>query len=153
MNDGSGGAGWFRRLFRGGGSAQPLDSHRQDLVVVVACFDDSEACSATLERGAAVAPRLAPEADAVLRYHLRLPADAVERVADIAAQDSYSLAGRIGVLENGLVAVVLQRVQRLDALHCSQERSRMVGLAQRHGGHVVGWDALQPDPADSGAAS
>ena len=42
--------------------------------------------------------------------------------------------------------VVLQRVQVLDALHCSQERSRMAGLAQRRGGLALGWDALQPDP-------
>jgi hypothetical protein len=42
--------------------------------------------------------------------------------------------------------VVLQRVQVLDALHCSQERSRMAGLAQRREGLALGWDALQPDP-------
>ena len=42
------------------------------------------------------------------------------------------------------VEVTLQRVQILDALHCSQERSRMAGLAQRRGGVVAGWDALQP---------
>ena len=42
------------------------------------------------------------------------------------------------------VRVVFERVQVLDALHCSQERSRMAGLAQRLGGSVAGWDALQP---------
>ena len=40
----------------------------------------------------------------------------------------------------------LQRVQVLDALHCSQERSRMAGLAQRRGGVALGWEALQPHP-------
>lgn len=44
----------------------------------------------------------------------------------------------------GLVRVLFERTQLLDALHCSQERSRMAALAQRLGGSVAGWDALQP---------
>ncbi|MBB5918013.1 hypothetical protein BJY24_006925 [Nocardia transvalensis] len=44
--------------------------------------------------------------------------------------------------------LILQRVQVLDALHCSQERSRMAGLAQRHDGAALGWDALQPGDSD-----
>ncbi|MCP2165293.1 hypothetical protein LX83_002142 [Goodfellowiella coeruleoviolacea] len=44
----------------------------------------------------------------------------------------------------GLVRVHALRVQRLDALSCAQERSRMAGLAQRLGGDSAGWDAMQP---------
>jgi hypothetical protein len=43
-----------------------------------------------------------------------------------------------------LTALVLQRTQVLDAMHCAQEKSRMVSLAQRLGGTALGWDALQP---------
>ncbi|MEV0250616.1 ribonuclease E inhibitor RraB [Nocardia sp. NPDC050712] len=132
-------AGLFRRLF---GRAAPaaLDPDRSDLVVVVASFDDAEACSAALGR----ATGWVPEAPAVLRHHLRIPADQVGRVREIAAQDGY----RPGVTEptgdDDLEALVLQRVQVLDALHCAQEKSRMAGLAQRHDGSADGWDALQP---------
>jgi hypothetical protein len=52
---------------------------------------------------------------------------------------------RVGVVSDARL-LVLQRVQVLDALHCSQERSRMAGLAQRRGGVALGWEALQPPP-------
>lgn len=66
----------------------------------------------------------------------------------IVAQDGYVRGSSrpedvTPVVENS-VRVVFERVQVLDALHCSQERSRMAGLAQRLGGSVAGWDALQP---------
>jgi hypothetical protein len=54
-------------------------------------------------------------------------------------------AGRAAEVPDARV-LVLQRVQVLDALHCSQERSRMAGLAQRRGGVALGWEALQPLP-------
>ncbi|MFC8044361.1 hypothetical protein [Nocardia sp. NPDC057353] len=125
---------WWRRLF-GGSTTPPLDPARPDLVVVAASFDDAEACSAALER----ADRFAPGAEVVLRHHLRIPAEHVARVCELAAQDGYAPAeaGEPGLL-------LLQRVQVLDALHCSQERSRMAGLAQRHEGSADGWEALQP---------
>ncbi len=73
------------------------------------------------------------------------------------ARESGSTAGseNSGGVENAgepedaarLRPLVLRRVQLLDALHCSQERSRMAGLAQRHDGFADGWDALQPPPA------
>lgn len=44
------------------------------------------------------------------------------------------------------VAVTLCRVAELSALLCAQERSRMAGLAQRHGADALGWDGLQPVP-------
>ncbi|MFF0817001.1 hypothetical protein ACFYVR_17860 [Rhodococcus sp. NPDC003318] len=146
--------GWWHRFF-GRRSAVALDRDRTDLVVVVSSVDDAEACSTALDRGAATDPRWSPEAEAVLRHHLRLPADAVDRAAELAAQDGYTVALAPGDVPNvddtdGLVTVVLHRTQVLDALHCSQERSRMAGLAQRAGGTVVGWDALQPPP-DQGA--
>ncbi|MFC9665252.1 hypothetical protein ACFVJ5_33925 [Nocardia sp. NPDC127606] len=127
----------WRRLF--GGSARELDPGRDDLVVVASSFDDVEACSTALDR----ASELDREADAVLRHHLRLPAGQIEAACEIAGYDGYARAEADGQAED-LVPIILQRVQRLDPLTCSQERSRMAGLAQRHDGVADGWDALQP---------
>ncbi len=123
------------------GRATPadLDPDRPDLVVVVSSFDDAEACSAALAR----ATDWTPEAPAVLRHHLRLPADRADQAIAIAAQDGYSPAHAES--RGDTVELLLRRVQPLDALHCSQERSRMAGLAQRHDGVALGWDALQPE--------
>ncbi|MEV4157277.1 hypothetical protein AB0J48_30085 [Nocardia salmonicida] len=127
----------WRRLF--GGSARKLDPERDDLVVVASSFDDVEACSTALDR----ATELDREADAVLRHHLRLPAGQIEAACEIAGYDGYERAMATAT-EPDLVPIILQRVQRLDPLTCSQERSRMAGLAQRHDGVADGWDALQP---------
>ncbi|MBU3064016.1 hypothetical protein KO481_21095 [Nocardia sp. NEAU-G5] len=142
-------AAWRRLLGRDETTA--WDPARGDLVVVVSSFDDAESCSAALER----AVSWTAAAPALLRHHLRIPAEQVEAVVAIAAQDDYSPAGAaapdpelvIPGPENGATTVdlLLQRVLVLDALHCSQERSRMAGLAQRHEGSVSGWDALQPE--------
>ncbi|SEL74837.1 hypothetical protein [Rhodococcus maanshanensis] len=146
---------WWRKRF-GRRRAVPLDATRADLVVVASSFDDAEACSRALERAAASEPGWIAEADAVLRHHLLLPADQVRTAVELAGQDRYTVAAQDAPVSGGvdpagaeqgaeeLVALVLQRVQLLDALHCSQERSRMAGLAQRAGGRVLGWDALQP---------
>ena len=146
---------WWRRLF-GGSAPTPLDPSRADLVVVASCFDDVEACSVTLDRAASTTPPWRSEEQAVLRHHLLLPGEHVTDAIAVAGQDDYveATAGPLadtppvapGHGEN-LTVLILQRVQVLDALHCSQERSRMAGLAQRRGGRVLGWDALQPDPA------
>ncbi len=72
-----------------------------------------------------------------------------ERVEPAAA--ARAATERTGEVPDARV-LVLERVQVLDALHCSQERSRMAGLAQRRGGVALGWEALQPlapPPADS----
>ncbi len=130
----------WRRLF--GGSAPELDPARDDLVVVASSFDDVEACSTALDR----ASELDREADAVLRHHLRLPAERIEAACEIAGYDGYARA-EAAPGSGDLVPVILQRVQRLDPLTCSQERSRMAGLAQRHDGVADGWDALQPPHA------
>lgn len=145
--------GLWRRLF-GRTAKSVLDPTRPDLVVVAASFDDVEACSAALERAAAESPRWDPAAEAVLRHHLRLPSDRFADAAAIAAQDGY-VTGDMERMPSPPVgddpmALVLQRVQVLDALHCSQERSRMAGLAQRLDGTALGWDALQPASGDGG---
>ncbi|TQM25952.1 ribonuclease E inhibitor RraB [Nocardia bhagyanarayanae] len=132
----------WRRLF-GRVAPAPLDPARADLVVVAASFDDAEACSAALAR----AEGLTEDAPAVLRHHLRIPADQVERVCEIAAQEGYAPAPRTDASVEELETLILQRVQLVDALHCSQERSRMAGLAQRHDGFADGWDVLQPGGA------
>ena len=139
--------GWLRRLF-GSRQPAPLDQDRPDLVVVASSFDDVEACSTALDRAAAENPRWDAGAEAVLRHHLRLPASSVADAVSIAAQDGYRPQDPDGPAypaeDGATVGLVLQRVQILDALHCSQERSRMAGLAQRLGGSVDGWDATQP---------
>ena len=152
----NGGASWFRKLFSRS-TPKALDPTRTDLVVVASSFDDAESCSAALERGSNETGWQS-EDEAVLRHHLVLPADTVADAAAVAAQDGYVLVDQASPtgpsstvqfvlpVSDG-VAVTLQRVQVLDALHCSQERSRMAGLAQRRGGIVSGWDALQPAPS------
>lgn len=137
---------WWRRL-RGRGPVA-LDRTRSDLVVVVAGFDDAEACSTTLARGEDGQPPWRPSEEAVLRHYVTLPTAALDEAESIAAQDSYTLA-RINTAsaDTNLTHVRFERVQLLDALHCSQERSRMAGLAQRLGGEATGWDATQPPVA------
>jgi hypothetical protein len=106
------------------------------LVVVAEAFDPAEADSAVLARS----PGWRADAEAVLRHHLRIPSEQLERASELLAQDGWLLrrdAERPGH-QHAL------RVQVLDALHCAQERSRMAGLAQRLGGDSLGWDALQP---------
>ena len=130
--------GWLRELL--GGDREPeLLTGSPGLVVVVEAFDPAEADSAALARS----PHWRPDRPAVLRHHLVLPPDQVERAASLLAQDGYELVPVDG--EPGRLHAV--RVQVLDALHCAQERSRMAGLAQRLGGDAPGWDALQPEPA------
>ena len=145
---------WWSR-WRAAGGTPDLDPTRPDLVVVASGFDDAEAASAALARGASTEPRWDPVAPAVLRHHLLLPAAQVDDAVATAGQDGYSPA-TTGPPAEAVTApadvpdarvLVLQRVQVLDALHCSQERSRMAGLAQLRDGVVLGWDALQPPTA------
>nr|WP_206037932.1 hypothetical protein [Rhodococcus sp. HNM0569] len=160
----------------GRGRRRPLDPTRRDLVVVAESFDDAEACSTVLAR--AEDAGWVAAGDALLRHHLVLPAAAVDAAVALAAQDGYVLGDAAGyvlgdaagyvlgdadgdvtgdaareaapsAVAPNVRAVVLQRVQVLDALHCAQEKSRMAGLAQRHGGTARGWDALQV-PAEPG---
>ncbi|MBM7460458.1 hypothetical protein ACIBED_04570 [Rhodococcus coprophilus] len=126
---------------------EPLDRERTDLVVVVSSFDDAEACSTALARGAESEPYWSESEEAVLRHHLSIPPGGVDRAVELAAQDGYTVgAAPAGTPAgaDGHTALMLQRVQVLDAMHCAQEKSRMVSLAQRLGGTAHGWDALQP---------
>ncbi|MTD58266.1 hypothetical protein [Amycolatopsis pithecellobii] len=109
------------------------------LSVVAEAFEVAEADSAVLARS----HLWEQEKPAVLRHHLTLPADRVAEAAGILAQDGWEL--RTVSESDGVRTVHALRVQRLDALHCAQERSRMAGLAQRLGGDSLGWDALQPN--------
>lgn len=121
-------------------------------MVVASGFDDAEACSASLAR----ASDWIAERPVVLRHLLVLPAEAIDDAAATVAQDGYRISPAdpdtagpplgstpLGPTPDGR-RVIFERVQILDALHCSQERSRMAGLAQRRGGTVLGWSALQP---------
>ncbi|MEU0879629.1 hypothetical protein ABZ345_13575 [Lentzea sp. NPDC005914] len=104
------------------------------LVVVAEAFDIAEADSAVLARS----PQWRADELAVLRHHVRIPSDQVERAREMLSPDGWVLvAGDISHIS---------RVQKLDALHCAQERSRMASLAQRLGGEALGWDALQSRP-------
>jgi hypothetical protein len=110
------------------------------LEIVAEAFDATEADSSVLARS----PAWVAGQDAVLRHHLALPPDRIPEAAAILAQDGWDLR-EVGEAD-GLVLAHALRVQRLDALHCAQERARMAGLAQRLGGDSLGWDALQPLP-------
>ena len=148
-----------------------LDPADPTLVVVAGSADDAEACSAALARSTG----WSEGAPVLLRHHLRLPRAAVAGATATAAQDGYAPAppdspalpgagssdlpaGRDGAgdgtgdADRDVVGLTLQRVQLLDALHCSQERSRMAGLAQRLDGDVLAWDALQPGAPTDGSA-
>ncbi|WP_424807215.1 hypothetical protein [Rhodococcus sp. 27YEA15] len=141
---------WFLRIF-GTRRPPPLDRSRSDLEIVASGFDDVESCSSALERAESGEPRWQASAQVVLRHHLDLPAAAVLDAERTVAQDGYARSVTVDVVAGAgdSVRVIFERVQILDALHCSQERSRMAGLAQRLGGSVSGWDALQL-PSDGG---
>jgi hypothetical protein len=108
------------------------------LGVVAEAFDPAQADSAVLDGS----PAWEADRPAVLRHHLQLPRERFADAAGILAQDGWEL--REVREESGGVLAQALRVQRLDALHCAQERARMAGLAQRLGGDSLGWDALQP---------
>lgn len=108
-----------------------------------------------------------PSVPVVSRFHLLLPPHALDDAVAVAAEAGYLRAGPPGTRQAPSTAddagepaaetVVLVRVEVLDALHLAQERARMAGLAQRRGGRVRGWDALQEDlsgreSADRGGA-
>ena len=123
-----------------------------DLRVVITAFDPAEAASSALERGV----RWQPRRPAVLRHHLLLPASRIESARELLEPDQWRVRTEQTAPEQGKhhgegIEVSASRIQHLDALHCSQESSRMAGLAQRLGGTALGWDALQPDePAEDG---
>jgi hypothetical protein len=120
-----------------------LSADDPSLVITAESFDDAEAASAVLTDSAWRA-----DEQSVLRHLLVLPSVTVDRALELAAQDHY---GRVPISTPvpvepgpGDEVVALARVQLIDALHVSQERSRMAGLAQRLGGSAAGWQVLQP---------
>ncbi|SFB36370.1 hypothetical protein SAMN05216266_10962 [Amycolatopsis marina] len=125
-----------------------LELDSPGLAVVARSFDPAEADSAALARAGDNVTQI----PAVLRHHLLLPADRVEEAARILAQDGWELRPATGTADEPdraddppeLLRVHALRVQRLTALSCAQESSRMAGLAQRLAGDSLGWDALAP---------
>lgn len=129
-----------------GGRAAPRDVLTvtdRDVVVVGESDDEAASSSSILD-----ASTLRPADQAVVRHVLALPGDGVEAAVGLAALDEYEaipvdvVADRFAIPE-GLAPVVLARVQLVDALHLSQERSRMASLASRHSGVAVGWQIVQ----------
>ncbi|GAB2970432.1 hypothetical protein GCM10027184_19630 [Saccharothrix stipae] len=117
------------RRARRGVPALEIDS--PGLSVVAEAFDVAEADSAVLARS----PRWRADGPAVLRHHLVLPPDQVERARELLTPDGWVLR------HDGHWQAL--RVQVLTALACAQQRARMASLAQRLGGDWIGWDALQ----------
>ncbi|AEF39734.1 hypothetical protein [Hoyosella subflava] len=131
-------------------TTEELEPGRADLVVVAEAFNPSESCSGVLARASSTHPVWRATDAAVLRHHLAFRGNA-QQAAQIAAIDGYSVAVAAPYLspsrpapEDGDELIVLQRVQKLSALSCAQEASRMASLASRLGGQCYGWDALQP---------
>ncbi|GGF29206.1 hypothetical protein [Williamsia phyllosphaerae] len=144
------------RLGGGGSADAELTAADPDLIVVAESFDDSAASSAVLEDS-----QWRSAEQAVVRHILTVPEGRVDEAVATAAQDGYervdvsglsgvaqgagvSGTGATGVAEHTLLG--LARPQLVDALHCSQERSRMAGLGARHDGTVLGWQVLQRPP-------
>ncbi|WP_052688909.1 hypothetical protein [Williamsia herbipolensis] len=134
----------FGRLRGGSAAASEPAPGDPDLVVVAECFDDTAAASSVLADSAWREPD-----QAVLRHLLVVPSEQMEAVAETAAQDGYEVVDADGIdgpevkSGPGMERVALARTQLVDALHCSQERSRMAGLGARHDGTVLGWQVLQ----------
>lgn len=159
MTDGESGAGrsvraWLVRWLGGRrGRDCALDPLDPSMRVVARAEDEVESCSSVLERASSGEAPWDARSPALSRHHLRAPAGATARIAEIAAESGYTVyegdvppAARGASGPGGAVGgvVTLARTERLDALHLAQERARMAGLAQRYGGTVLGWDALQP---------
>ncbi|WP_308221071.1 hypothetical protein [Gordonia sp. ABSL49_1] len=134
----------LRSRFGGAGPVAPLSVDDADLVVVAGSDDDAVASSTALAESS-----WRPDDEVVLRHILRLPVHRSAEAVSIAALDGYvrveqgggSISG-----DDGHALVVLARVQQLDAMHLSQERSRMASLGSRHGGVALCWHVLQRPP-------
>lgn len=139
----------FLRFFRLGGKSRKrpvISVDDRNLRVVVRAFDETEAASAALGR----ASLWNPDESAVLRHHLRLPVSELDRARSTLESDGWTLRAENleddqQVSEERMITARALRVAVLDGLRCSQESSRMAGLAQRLGGTSLGWDALQQD--------
>lgn len=122
-------------------TVEGITPEHPDLVPVAQSADDAAASSTVLD----AAESFDPEAQSVLRHLLELPVRHVDEVLRLVGQDSYVRVPDAGLVGHGLGCelVAVARVQTVDALHVSQERSRMAGVAARHGGQAVLWQVLQ----------
>ncbi|WHU49004.1 hypothetical protein QNM97_08525 [Gordonia sp. L191] len=133
---------WQRLTARIGSRSVPeaIGVDDDDLEVIASCDDDAASSSTVLEGSS-----WRPQDQAVVRHHLVLPISRVSDAIAVAALDGYRpvLQEHDGPVPDGHEALVLARVQLVDALHLSQERSRMASLGSRHDGRAVGWQVLQ----------
>ncbi|CAM3854779.1 hypothetical protein ACXYTP_14065 [Tsukamurella ocularis] len=123
-------------------TVEELTPGHPGLVPVAASDDDAAASSSVLD----AAEAFDPDAQSVLRHVLEVPPAEVDEVLRLVAQDRYERMAPDGAALSGpagLETVVVARVQKVDALHVSQERSRMAGVTARHGGRAVLWQVLQ----------
>ncbi|MDL9937367.1 hypothetical protein QSJ18_11485 [Gordonia sp. ABSL1-1] len=139
---------WGRLRSRWGGSdsVAPL-SFDDEVVLVAGSDDDAIASSAALE-----ASSWRADDEVILCHVLLVPSLRVDDAVAVGGAHRYTHIDddRWAVLGVGAVSddagvrqVVLARVQMLDALHLSQERSRFAALGSRHGGTAVSWQVLQ----------
>ena len=139
----------LRSRFSGGAGGGPL-ALDDEVVVVAGSDDDAIASSVALD-----ASSWRSDEEVILRHDLELPPERVAEAVAVAAIDGYEVVGderwgsRPGSADDRLEVLVLARVQLLDAMHLSQERSRMASLGSRHGGIARRGSVLQ---RPSGAA-
>ncbi|WP_151901782.1 hypothetical protein [Tsukamurella tyrosinosolvens] len=121
-------------------TVEELTPGHPGLVPVAESGDDAAASSSVLD----AAEGFDPDAQSVLLHVLEVPPAEVDEVLRLVGQDRYervAAGGAPGL--PGMETVAVARVQRVDALHVSQERSRMAGVTARHGGSAVLWQVLQ----------
>ncbi|MFT4086049.1 MAG: hypothetical protein QM658_02670 [Gordonia sp. (in: high G+C Gram-positive bacteria)] len=123
----------------GGGSSLRIDD--PDVRPMVGSYDDALASSTVLDDAGWTAG-----ADGILRHLLWLPAGQVAEVASLAGLEGYVRSEHVvdddPAAPDGLRALLLARVQRIDSVEVSRERSRMASLVSRRGGQVGGWAVL-----------
>ncbi|AQA22665.1 hypothetical protein BTZ20_3458 [Rhodococcus sp. MTM3W5.2] len=130
---------WWRKRF-GRRRAVPLDATRSDLVVVASSFDDAEACSRALERAAGSEPGWIADEDAVLRHHLRVPADQVQGAVELAGQDRYTVAAPDAPAPQGVDPVAAEPgAEELVGWCCSGCRSSTRCTVRRSAPGWRGW--------------
>ncbi|GAC69517.1 hypothetical protein [Gordonia soli] len=117
-----------------------------ETVEVVAESSDHAASSSSVLEGS----EWRPDDQVIVRHLLAIPADRVAAAIEVAGLDEYlavdsAPAAHLGSADrpSGTELVALARVQALDPMHLSQERSRMASLASRHSGQVLGWQVAQ----------
>ncbi|SED05942.1 Uncharacterised protein (plasmid) [Tsukamurella tyrosinosolvens] len=121
-------------------TVEELTPGHPGLVPVAESGDDAAASSSVLD----AAEGFDPDAQSVLLHVLEVPPAEVDEVLRLVGQDRYERVAADGAPGlPGMETVAVARVQRVDALHVSQERSRMAGVTARHGGSAVLWQVLQ----------